>query len=74
MFDNAKELMAGRMKEYYEHERRWINSLVPYSPSSNGVAERHVGVGTNGTRAILRDSNLPPCSLSRGKDNLRVPV
>ena len=60
MFDNAKELVAGRMKEYCEHKGIRINSSVPYSPSSNGVAERLVGVATNGTRAMLRDSNLPP--------------
>ena len=59
MFDNAKELIAGRMKEYCEHKGIPINSS-PYSPSSNGVAERLVGVATNGTLAMLRDSNLPP--------------
>ena len=39
MFDNAKELVAGRMKEYCEHKGIRIGSSVPYSPSSNGVAE-----------------------------------
>jgi len=60
MFDNAKELVAGRMREYCEQKGIRINSSVPYSPSSNGVAERLVGVATNGTRAMLRDSSLPP--------------
>ena len=60
MFDNTKELLAGRMKEYCEHKGMWINTSVSYSPSSNGVAERNVGVATNGTRAMLRDSNVPP--------------
>ena len=61
MFDNAKELVAGKMREYYEH-KGFIsdNSSVPYSPPSNVVAKRLVGVATNGTRASLRDSNLPP--------------
>ena len=39
MFDNAKELVAGRMKEYCEHKGIQINSSVPYSLSSNGVTE-----------------------------------
>ena len=34
--------------------------LVLHSPSSNGVAQRLIGVATNGIRATLRDSNLPP--------------
>ena len=32
MFDNAKELMAGRMKEYCEHKGIRINSSTPYLP------------------------------------------
>ena len=60
MFDNAKEFVEGRMREYCEHKGIRINSSVPYSPSSNGVAKRLVGVATNSTRAMLRDSNLPP--------------
>jgi hypothetical protein len=39
MFDNAKEPVAGRMKEYCEHKGIQINSLVAYSPSSNRVAK-----------------------------------
>jgi hypothetical protein len=57
MFDNAKELVAGRMKEFSDKHSRIISS-VPYSPSSNGIAERLVGVATNGARAMLRDSGL----------------
>ena len=60
MFDNARELILGRMKEYCEQKGIHINSSVPYSPSSNGIAERLVGVATNGTHAMLHDSNLPP--------------
>ena len=29
MFDNAKELMAGRMKEYCEHKGIWIDLSIP---------------------------------------------
>lgn len=60
MFDNTKELLAGRMREYCEHKGVRINSWVPYSPSSNGVAERLVGVATIDTRAMLRDSKALP--------------
>ena len=61
MFDNARELVLGRMKEYYEQKGICINSSVLYSPSSNRIAERLVGVATNSTRTMLRNSNLPPC-------------
>ena len=60
MFDNAKEFVAGRMKELCGERGVRIITSVPYSPSSNGIAERLVGVATNGTRAMLRDSSLPP--------------
>ena len=67
MFDNAKELVTGRMKEYYEHKGIRINSSVPYSPLSNGIADSGA---TNGTRAMLHDSNL----LGRRDDDLHVPA
>ena len=60
MFDDAGELVAGRMWESGEHKGIRINSSVPYSPWSNGVAELFFGVATDGIRAMLRDSNLPP--------------
>ena len=39
MFDNAKELTAGRMREFCDKHSIRIITSVPYSPSSNGVAE-----------------------------------
>lgn len=60
MFDNARELVAGRMKEMCDERGVHIISSVPYSPSSNGIAERLVGVATSGTRAMLQDPGLPP--------------
>jgi len=53
MFDNVKELVAGRMKELCNKRDIWIISSVPYSPSSKGVT-------TNGTWAMLHGSGLPP--------------
>ena len=44
-------------REYCEHKGSRINTSVPYSPSSNGLVDV---VATNGTRAMLGDSNLPP--------------
>ena len=58
MFDNAREFVAGQMKEYCNQKGIHINSSVLYSPSSNGVAERLVRVATNGTCAMLHDSAL----------------
>jgi hypothetical protein len=49
MFDNAKELVAGRMKEFSEQRGIRINSSVPCSPSLNGIFERLAGVATNST-------------------------
>jgi transposase InsO family protein len=60
MFDNAREFVAGRMKEFCDQRGIRIISSTPYSPPSNGIAERLVGVATHGTRAMLRDSGLPP--------------
>jgi len=48
------------MKEICDARGIKIISSVPYSPSSNGVAERLVGVATRGTRAMLHGANLPP--------------
>jgi len=59
MFGNARELVAGRTEEFCEQQGT-SDSLVLHSPPSNGVAQRLVGVVTNGIRAMLRDSNLPP--------------
>jgi len=53
IFDNAKELVAGRMKELCDKRGIQIISLVPYSPSPNSVA-------TNGTWAMSHGSGLPP--------------
>jgi len=53
MFDHAKELVAGRMKELCDERDIRIISSVPYSPSSNSVT-------TNGTWAMSHGSRLPP--------------
>ena len=39
MFDDVKELVAGRMREYCEHKGLRVNASVQCSPSSNRVAE-----------------------------------
>ena len=53
IFDNAKELVARRMKELCDKCGIWIILSVPYSPSSNSVT-------TNGTWAMSHGSRLPP--------------
>ena len=67
MFDNAKELVAGRMKECCEHKGTKGYGLTPWSRTHLG----RVGVATNGTRAMLCDSNTLP---GRGDDDLHVPA
>ena len=60
MFNNARELIAGKMKEVCSAQGIKIISSVPYSPSLNGVAERLIGVTTRGIRSMLHDAKLPP--------------
>jgi hypothetical protein len=60
MFDNAKELVAGKMKELCEQHGIQIISSVPCSPSLNGIAEHLVGIATSRTHTMLQDSGLPP--------------
>ena len=57
------DLVVGRNKEYCERKRSQINASVPCSTSSNGIAGL-VGATTNGTRAMLPDSKLPPCFMA----------
>jgi len=59
MTDNARELCMGEMKEICEKEGIKLHTLVQYSPESNGVAERMIGVLTNVVRAMLHNSGLP---------------
>jgi len=61
IFDNAKELVAGRMKELCNKRGIRIISSVPYSPSLNSVA-------TNGTWAISHGSGLPSQSWAEAMD------
>ena len=56
MTDNAHELCMGEVKE---KEGIRLHTSVRYSPESNGVAERTIGVLTSATRAMLHDSGLP---------------
>lgn len=51
MTDNARELCMGEMKQICEREGIKLHTSVRYSPESNGVAERMIGVLTNSARA-----------------------
>jgi len=62
IFDNAKELVAGQMKELCNKHSIQIILLVPYSPSLNSVA-------TNGTWAISHGSGLPSQSWAEVMDS-----
>ena len=59
MTDNARELCMGEMKDICIREGIKLHTSVRYSPESNGVAERTIGVLTNAVRAMLHDSGLP---------------
>ena len=59
MTDNARELCMGEMKVIREQEGTKLHMSVRYSPESNGVAERTIGVLTNAVRAMLHDSGHP---------------
>jgi len=61
IFDNAKELVAGWMKELCDEHGIRIILSVPYSPSPNSVA-------TNGTWAISHGSGLPSRSWAEAMD------
>jgi len=62
IFDNAKELVAGWMKELCDKCSIQIILSVPYSPSPNSIA-------TNGTWAISHGSGLPSQSWAEAMDS-----
>ena len=47
MTDNAHELSMGEMCELCKRKGIRLNTMVPYHPASNGVAEQAIGVLTN---------------------------
>ena len=53
MTDNPRELCMGDMRFICEKEGIKLQTSVRYSPKSNGVAERTIGVLTNAVRAML---------------------
>ena len=59
MTDNARELCMGEMKVICEQEGIKLHTSVRYSPKSNGVAERRIGLLTNAVRATLHNTGLP---------------
>jgi len=61
IFDNAKELVAGWMKELCDECSIQIIMSVPYSPSPNSVT-------TNSTWAISHSSGLPSRSWAEAMD------
>ena len=59
MTDHARELSMGETRQFCEQEGIKLHTSVRYSPESNGVAERTIGVLTNAVRAMLHNSGLP---------------
>ena len=60
MTDDARELSMGEICDICEHNGIKLHPMVPYRPSSKGVAERRIRVLTDAVRAML------PTLLSRG--------
>jgi len=54
IFDNAKELVAGRMKELCDKRDIRIISSVLYSPSLNSITTNSTWVMSHGSRLPLR--------------------
>jgi len=54
MTDNARELCMGEMREICERDGIKLHMSVRYSPESNGVAERTIGVLTGAVRHATR--------------------
>ena len=53
MTDNAHKLCMGEMKAICEQEGIKLHTSVRYSPKSNGVAKRMIGLLTNALCAML---------------------
>ena len=58
-FDNGKELVNDKLKKLAADEGIIIETLAPYSPSQNGVAERFNQTLLELARAMLISKNLP---------------
>ena len=67
IFDNAKELVAGWMKELCDKRGIRIISSVLYSPSLNSIV-------TKGTQAISHSSGLPPQSWAEAMETFVYPL
>ena len=59
MTDNARKPCMGEMKVICEQGGIKLHTSVWYSPESNGVTERTIGVLTNAVLAMLHDSGHP---------------
>ena len=53
MTDNAHELSMGKMCDICERGSNKLHTISSYRPTSNGVAERRIGVLANAVRAML---------------------
>ena len=60
MMDDARELSMGEICDIYERNGIKLHPMVPYRPTSKGIAERRIRVFTDAVRAML------PTLLSRG--------
>jgi hypothetical protein len=57
--DNGGEYGSSELNAYVQSKGIWFQLTVPYSPESNGVAERMNRTLMAKVRAILTDAKLP---------------
>ena len=57
--DNRSELVNAEVKKFAEEEGVTIETMVPYSPSQNGIAERFNRTRLELVRAMLISTDLP---------------
>ena len=71
-FNDARELVAGRMREYCEHKVNRINSSVPYSRLSGRSGRTTYRRGHQRHTHDVARLERPATLLGRGNDDLHV--
>ena len=58
-FNNGSELVNAEVRKFAEEEGITIETMAPYSPSQNGIAERFNQTIMELVRAMLISKDLP---------------
>ena len=57
--DNAKDFCNHELKEFFENEGIRHETLCPYTPQQNGLAERKIGDIMDKARSLMIQASLP---------------